>query len=131
MTDDQKTLAESHSAEAVQAAAIHAEAIEKARMAQVESVVKEHQDRAMDVFMGQYTQIMTTLATLVAGQNNTNKHLEILNGKVAAHEEKLTTLMLWRAEAKGFVGAIGVGWTTLITLFSGAAGAIIIWLVKK
>lgn len=39
MTDDSKILAESLSAEAAQAAAVHAEATEKARTAQMHSVV--------------------------------------------------------------------------------------------
>ncbi len=107
-------------------------AIQKAAEAQaaIELSRKEQLDEHKDIFLQQYTNIMTTLATLVAGQNNTNAHLSLLNGKVAEHARELTTIMLWKAEAKGFAGAINVGWTTLITLFSGTAGAIIYSLWK-
>lgn len=67
----------------------------------------------------QYNAITNTLATLVAGQDATNEHLRILNGKVAKHEESLTTLLLWKAEAKGFLGAINMGWAVFISAISG------------
>lgn len=82
----------------------------------------------------QYTNIMTALATLVVGQEGTNEHLRILNGKVAAHEDKLTTLMLWKAQAKGFGQAIGVGWGFMGTLLSGG-GVVLLsffyWLMHR
>jgi hypothetical protein len=86
----------------------------------------------MELKPDQYTNIMTTLATLVAGQNATNEHLVLLNGKVASHEKELTSLRLWRAEAKGFAGAISVGWTTFVAVFTSAiSGIVIYWLTKK
>lgn len=73
----------------------------------------------------QYTTIMTTLATLVAGQEGTNEHLRILNGKVVKHEESLNTLLLWKAQAKGFGQAIGIGWGFVGVLLSGGGVVLI------
>lgn len=107
----------------VQAAVAHAAAIEVTRAQQQASVV--------EILNNKFAEILINIAVLQNTQEGTNEHLRILNGKVAKHEESLTTLMLWKAEAKGFVGAISVGWTTAITLLSGAAGAILIWLLKR
>ncbi len=74
---------------------------------------------------------MTTLATLVAGQDGTNEHLRILNSKVATHEQSLNILLLWKAEAKGFLGAINVGWTLIISLISGAGVSLFYWLTHR
>jgi hypothetical protein len=120
MTDEAHTLAESHSAEAVNAAANAQEAAERARAAQMKAAVAEGT-----------AELMLTLTKLVIGQDHTNEHLRMLNGKVADHEKALTAIALWRAEAKGYVGAINIGWTTLITIFSGIGGAIIFALYKR
>lgn len=82
----------------------------------------------IDMNSDQYTSIMTTLATLVAGQAGTNEHLRLLNGKVAKHEESINTMLLWKAEAKGFLGAINIGWTLVISLISGTAATFIYWI---
>lgn len=79
----------------------------------------------------QFLNITTTLATLVAGQKETNAHLTTLNGQVAKHEGSLTDLLLWKAEAKGFLGAINVGWTIIISLISGAGISFFYWVTHR
>lgn len=110
-----------HALEAIEATAIAQEKIEKSREIQIDTALEKHTSVITSNVDEHYTNIMTTLATLIAGQSETNKHLSILNGKVADHQKELTTLMLWKAEGKGFIGAINIGWTTLITLLSGVA----------
>lgn len=65
------------------------------------------------------TEVQVSQATLIAGQNATNEHLRILNGKVAAQELNISTLLLWKARVEGFTGAVNLGWTTVLALLSG------------
>ena len=75
--------------------------------------------------------IMTSLTTLMVGQDATNEHLRILNGKVATQEGNINTLMLWKARAEGFTGAINIGWTLILTILSGAVLLIGDFLIRK
>ena len=75
--------------------------------------------------------IMTSLTTLMVGQDATNEHLRILNGKVATQEGNINTLMLWKARAEGFTGAINIGWTLVLALVSGAVLLIGDFLIRK
>lgn len=65
------------------------------------------------------TEVQVSQATLIAGQNATNEHLRILNGKVATQELNISTLLLWKARVEGFTGAVNLGWTTVLALLSG------------
>lgn len=85
----------------------------------------------MELNPDQYANIMSGLATLVAGQEGTNEHLRILNGKVATQEGKINALMLWRANIEGFTGAISVGWGLIISLVSGCAATLAYWLFHR
>lgn len=76
------------------------------------------------------TEVQVSQATLIAGQNATNEHLRILNGKVATQEGNISTLLLWKARVEGFTGAVNLGWTTVLTLLSGT-GLTIWYLLKK
>lgn len=77
------------------------------------------------------TEIQVSQATLIAGQSATNEHLRILNGKVATQELNISTLLLWKARLEGFTGAVNLGWTTILTLFSGTALAIWYLITRK
>lgn len=77
------------------------------------------------------TEVQVSQATLIAGQNATNEHLRILNGKVATQELNISTLLLWKARVEGFTGAVNLGWTTVITLLSGAGLTLWYIITKK
>jgi hypothetical protein len=131
MSEDPQILADSLRTEVVQIAAVHEEAQAKAREADMHAVVTSAFKEVLSEQGNQYVNIMTTLATLVAGQSATNQHLTILNGKVAKHEESLNILLIWKAEAKGFLGAINIGWTLIISLISGAGISLFYWLTHR
>lgn len=76
------------------------------------------------------TELQISQATIIAGQNATNEHLRILNGKVAAQEGSIGILLLWKARVEGFTGAVNLGWTTVLTLLSGT-GLTIWYLITK
>lgn len=76
------------------------------------------------------TEVQVSQAMLIAGQNATNEHLRILNGKVATQEGNISTLLLWKARVEGFTGAVNLGWTTVLALLSGT-GLTIWYLLKK
>lgn len=76
------------------------------------------------------TEVQVSQATLIAGQNATNEHLRVLNGKVATQEGNITMLLLWRARLEGFTGAVNLGWTTILTLLSGT-GLTIWYLITR
>lgn len=101
----------------------HAEAIESTRAQQ--------QSFLTDIINSKFTEILVNITVLQKTQEGTNEHLRILNGKVAAHEASLTTLMLWKAEAKGFGGAVSIGWSTVISLISGGAVALFYWTTHR
>lgn len=73
----------------------------------------------------QYLNIMTTLATLVQASKDTNEHLSRLNGKVAAHEGKITQLIIWQARMQGAAMPFKAIWTVIISVISG--GIVIVW----
>lgn len=77
------------------------------------------------------TEVQVSQATLIAGQNATNEHLRVLNGKVATQEGNITVLLLWRARLEGFTGAVNLGWTTILTLLSGTGLTIWYLLTRK
>jgi len=114
-------LAESLRAEAVNTAAIHEEAQAKAREADMHAIVTSAFKEVLSEQGNQYVNIMTTLATLVAGQSATNQHLTILNGKIAKHEESLTKIALWRAELRGMAIPFKLLWGAIISLIAGCA----------
>lgn len=116
---------------AVHKAASAAQAVEISRTEQLNTALGRHEETIITAVNDNYINIMTTLATLIAGQNATNSHLLILNGKVAAHEKELTVLMLWKAELRGAGAAISVGWSVLLVLLSGAGVSIFYWLFNK
>ena len=75
--------------------------------------------------------LWNSLQALQFGQDATNEHLKILNGKVATQEGQINTLTLWKARAEGFTGAINIGWTLILTILSGAVLLLGDFLIRK
>lgn len=59
MSDENTILAESQSAEAVNAAAVHAEAVEKSRKAQLDSAIVSHREETLSLFKGALRDILS------------------------------------------------------------------------
>jgi hypothetical protein len=64
-------------------------------------------------------------------QAATNEHLKQLNGKVAKHEDSINSLSLWRARGEGVQATLGVGWTFILAILSGAVLLIGDWYFRK
>ena len=114
--DEKQSIAESHSAESVQAAAVAQEAAERARAAQMEAAVAKGT-----------AELMITLNTLVIGQQHTNEHLVTLNGKVAEQARQLNTIEIWKAKLEGAGLVFSTGWTIIISALSGCIVLLFEW----
>lgn len=123
----EQAIAQLHSADVIQKLADAQEATEKARAAQMKAAVAEGTAEIMVTL----TKLIVGQTKLAAGQANTNEHLVRLNGSVAEHEKKLNTVLLWKAEVRGFTGAVSTGWTSVLALLGGVAGSAILLFFKK
>ena len=68
----------------------------------------------------QYANIMGTLGGI-------SEHLVTLNGKVAKHEEKINTLIIWKATLNGAALPFKALWTIMIATISG----LLVWILTK
>ena len=108
----------------IDTALAHAQAIEITRAQQQATVV--------DILNEKFTEVLVNIKGLQVTQEDTNEHLRILNGKVAKHKESLTTLMLWKAEARGFGIAVNAGWVSVWAVVGALlSGLGVYWLYKK
>lgn len=117
-------------AEAIHKATSAAQAVEISREVQINNAIARHEETVIAAVNVNYTSIMTTLATLVAGQNTTNEHFARINGSVAEQQKDISMLKLWRAELKGVGTAFnmfgGAVWSVVLLVI----GATVYWLFK-